>query len=151
MQYYFRAYKLAINIARTFNIIGPGISKSLAIGSFFNQVQNLQEGDSLTVGNIKTKRDYLDIMDVIDAYWKILTSGQLGEIYNVCSGKSISMEDILNLMIQYAQKEIGIAIDESLIRKNDVMDNYGDNSKLINQLGWSNQISLEDSIKTLFE
>jgi len=73
-------YRIPLNIARTFNIIGKYISPSLSIGSFVKQIKEARAHDSIHVGNLNAKRDYLDIVDVGAAYWKILLKGQNGKI-----------------------------------------------------------------------
>ena len=95
------------------------------------QIENAQNGDSIIVGNIETKRDFLEIPIVIDYFWKILLSGKPNEIYNVCSGYSVTIRSILEMLIKESGKELSIVVDQSRIKKFDVMDIYGDNSKLL--------------------
>lgn len=135
-KYYFNSYGINMNVARTFNIIGKGISKKLSIGNFIEQINNAKDGDTILTGNLKSRRDYLYIDDVIEAYWNILTNGHNGEIYNVCSAKSLSMEEILIHLINGSGKALNIKTDETLIKNNDINEVYGDNSKLINHTGW---------------
>ena len=134
--YFHNIYGIKMNVARTFNIIGEGISNKLAIGNFIEQIERAQDGDTLVVGNLETKRDYLHIEDVIEAYWEILKNGRPGEIYNVCSGKSFKMESILKGLIGKSGKRLNIVTDERFLKSNDIMDIYGDNSKLIRDTGW---------------
>ncbi|MDP4091940.1 MAG: NAD-dependent epimerase/dehydratase family protein [Bacillota bacterium] len=136
-QYYFNNLGINVNVARTFNIIGKGISRKLAVGNFIEQINNAKDGDIIKVGNIKPKRDYLHIADVVEAYWQILMNGYPGEIYNVCSSVSLSMEEILTNLMNMAGKKLYFEIDDSLIKNNDISDIYGDNSKLISHTPWS--------------
>jgi GDP-4-dehydro-6-deoxy-D-mannose reductase len=115
-RYYFRNYGINMNVARTFNIIGKGISKNLSVGNFIEQINNAKDGDTILTGNLKPKRDYLYIDDVIDAYWQILLNGKDGEIYNVCSLKSLSMEEMLNNLINGSGKKLNIKSDEKFIK-----------------------------------
>lgn len=135
-RFYFKNHKLPLVMARTFNIIGEGISKSLSIGSFIHQIKTLRDFDTIKVGNLSSKRDYLDISDVADAYWKLALLGEPGEIFNVCSGHSFKMDDILNTLIKASGKKIIVKIDDSFIKKNDIDDIYGDFSKLQRATGW---------------
>ncbi len=148
-KYYYRNYKINVNIARTFNILGPGISKSLSIGAFINQIKKSNKGDNIYVGNLYTKRDFLDINDVVDAYWKILIHGKNGEVYNVCSGKSYYIMDILKFLIENEKKELNIVVKKEYVKKNDILDSYGDNSKLKNDLGWEMKYNIFDSLKKM--
>lgn len=135
-RYYFDTCGIKMNVARTFNIIGKGISNRLAIGNFIDQIERAQDGDTLQVGNLETKRDYLHIEDVVEAYWKILMGGRPGEVYNVCSGESCSMRSILNGLVRRSGKSLKIVTGPIFVKKNDVLDIYGDNSKLVSHTGW---------------
>jgi len=149
VKYYANNFNLPICVARTFNIIGNGISESLSIGSFLKQIKNLNNGDEMKVGNIESKRDFLDISDVIDAYWKLLILAT-PDVYNVCKGKSISMKEILELMINESKKNINFVFHDSFKKINDVSDIYGDNSKIIKETGWQPNVNIDESVKKLF-
>jgi GDP-4-dehydro-6-deoxy-D-mannose reductase len=135
-RFYFNSYGINMNVARTFNIIGKGISNKLSVGNFIEQINHVKDGGTIVTGNLKPKRDYLHINDVIEAYWEILMNGHEGEIYNVCSGKSISMEEIVTYLINGSGKILYIKRDERFAKNNDISEIYGDNSKLLKHTGW---------------
>lgn len=150
-RFYAARHTVDCNIARTFNVIGKLAPSCLSIGSFYNQIMNSKEMVSeIKVGNLSSRRDFLDLRDVVDAYWKILLGGKSGEIYNVCSGKSVDMKYILGRMILESGKKIDVISNEIPFSKNDILDSYGDNSRIINELGWIPSVSIEDSISALF-
>lgn len=151
-KYYYNNYGININVARTFNIVGRGISSNLSIGNFINQINNAKASDIISVGNLKPRRDYLHIDDVVRAYWEILMNGQNGEIYNVCSGKSLSMEDIFNRLTYASGKSLNFETDYKLVKNIDIMDIYGDNSKLISHTKWRPMIDIldKDVLKEIF-
>jgi GDP-4-dehydro-6-deoxy-D-mannose reductase len=134
--YYFRNYAVPVNIARTFNVIGENISSSLSIGAFLQRIKSTGTGGTIHTGNINTKRDYLCIQDAVEAYWLIMTRGNPGEVYNVCSGKSLLMRDILAHMISCSGKKLSLDVQEQYLRKNDVSDIMGDNARLIRDVDW---------------
>lgn len=133
--YFNRNFGLPVSIARTFNIFASDLPVSLSIGSFINQINRMADGGVLFTGNLKSKRDYLPVDNVVDAYWKILMNGLPGEIYNVCSGQSVLMSDLLTLLVKQSGKNIKTEIDPKLYKPIDIPDSYGDNSKL-RKLGW---------------
>lgn len=149
--YYFNNFHVNVNVARTFNIIGKNVSPTLSIGAFVNQIKTAKNGDSIYVGNINTKRDFLDIEDVIDAYWRILLHGRVGEIYNVCSGTSHYIKDILDFLIKESGKSLKIIVKDKYVKKHDINDSYGSNSKLIAATHWKQRIDIIHSIKRLYE
>jgi GDP-4-dehydro-6-deoxy-D-mannose reductase len=140
--YYYNNYGIKMNVARTFNIIGKGVSNKLSVGNFIDQISKASEGDSIKVGNLCAKRDYLYISDVIEAYWEILINGRSGEIYNVCFSKSYSMEDILNNLINSSGKTLRTVTDNTLLKSSDIPDIFGDNSKLRSHTAWYPKIDI---------
>ena len=128
--YYHRVHNLPVIIARTFNIIGQGLSEALSIGNFLLQIERAENGSTIEVGNLESYRDFLDIEQVVAHYWVLLNHGKSGEIYNVCSGKPAKMEEILRKLIQDAGKDINYLPRKDLLKSNDVSIIYGSNEKL---------------------
>jgi GDP-4-dehydro-6-deoxy-D-mannose reductase len=139
MQYYIHNYNLNIDLARTFNVVGEGLSPYLSISSFVKQCQMAEDGDTIYVGNLNTRRDFLNVDDVIDAYWKILLHPESGNIYNISCGKSYLIKDILDYLINKSGKNIKVVVKDEFIKKNDIQDSFGCNRKLMNSTGWSPQ------------
>jgi len=126
------------------------LSKALSIGSFVAQIKDADNDSNIFVGNINSKRDYIDISDAIDAYWNLLLFGKPGEIYNICKGSSYSIKEILDAMIKISGKKINIEVKDKFIKKNDVPDSFGDNSKLKKLFDWKVGDSLESSLLKMF-
>lgn len=143
-RYYYNNYGIDFNIIRTFNIIGKGISKNLSIGNFISKIEKAKDGDSITVGNLVPKRDFLHIEDVVEAYWEVLKDGKSGEIYNVCSGKSVPMQDIFSTFVRMSNKNLSSVVDKNLIKEDEIMDIYGDNTKIKADTNWSPKIDILD-------
>ncbi|MCX5783467.1 MAG: GDP-mannose 4,6-dehydratase, partial [Elusimicrobia bacterium] len=146
---YFRQFGVNLNIARTFNVIGRDMPQCLSIASFARQIKSAKDGDSIYVGNISSKRDFIDISDAADAYWRILINGTSGEIYNVCRGESFGIKDVLDCLIKKSGKKLSIKTKEEFVRKNDILDSFGDNSKLKRDTGWSVNIGIYQSLECL--
>jgi GDP-4-dehydro-6-deoxy-D-mannose reductase len=130
--YYHRVHNVPVIIARTFNIIGQGLSEALSVGNFLLQIEKAENGTTIEVGNLDSYRDFLDIEQVVAHYWVLLTHGKSGEAYNVCSGKPTKMEEILRKLIQEAGKEINYMPQKGLLKSKDVSIIYGSNEKLRN-------------------
>ena len=111
---YFKTYGIDIVIARTFNLIGKGMSDKLFVGRIEKQIAALLAGEkeNITVGNLDAERDYIDIEEACALYYEIATKGKSGETYNVGSGTPISMRDLLKRLLQQAN------LDYSVINKN---------------------------------
>ena len=83
---------------------------------------------SLITGNLNTKRDFIDVHDVVSLMWKLINnSNAYGEIVNICSCKATSILEILNYVIKLSGKNITISSVEVRMRKNDMLIHFGDN------------------------
>ena len=128
-EYFFRNYGLPTVVARTFNILGDGVSPELSIGSFMRQIAALPDGGVIKVGNISTSRDFLHISEVSRRYWELLMKGAPGEIYNVCSGVPRSIRSVLDDLIRESGKKLFVEIDRALFKERDIDSIYGDRTK----------------------
>ncbi len=144
---------LSCIVARPFNHIGPGQNSGFIVPDLIAQVMQAKQthSSSVMVGNINTRRDYTDVRDITRAYILLLISGQSGETYNICSGKSLSGEEILNQIMKTAGVKLTHEVDIAKIRPVDVEEIYGDFSKLNAQTGWKPEIALEQTISDIFK
>lgn len=150
---YYRSRGLDVIIARPFNHIGPGQMAGFILPDLALQAKAYKTTGKFMVGNLKTKRDYTDVRDVVKAYIALANAKKLNHsLYNVCSGQSQSGEFIFNQICEYF--EINNALvepDANKIRPGDIMDIRGDNSRLAGDTGWSPKIPIEQSIKDFLE
>lgn len=145
---YFYSYGLPIYLGRFFNQIGPGQDERCSIQTFCKQVAEIEKGIQspiLSVGNLSTKRDFLDVRDGIKAIISILDKGKAGEVYNICSGQAYLLKNLLEKIVNKTRGKIKIKIDKKRLRLVDEPIIQGDNHK-IKKLGWSPKIPIEDSI-----
>jgi GDP-4-dehydro-6-deoxy-D-mannose reductase len=137
-------------IVRPFNHIGPGQLPGFLIPDLVSKLIAVKDTKvaTITVGNLKSQRDYTDVRDVVAAYGLLATSDiQLSPVYNICSGTPVSGDQILQL----AQKRtntmaVSIEIDLSLIRPNDPSVLYGSHDLLTKDTGWEPKIPIEQTI-----
>jgi GDP-4-dehydro-6-deoxy-D-mannose reductase len=145
--------KCRIKVVRTFNLIGPGLSDKLSIPSFIQRIMRASKDNAdpiIKVGNLKPRRDYIDIRDAVKGYWKIVTEGKPGEIYNLGSGKSYMMEEIMDVLVSALGVRVRLETDNVLVRKNEIMNSRADISK-IKSLGWLPETELEKSLRDMIE
>lgn len=105
MQYYHKVMGMDLVMARTFNLYGQGgISNLMFVGRVKEQINELKRGEikKICVGNLESKRDYINVKDAVRYYRKIMEQGISGEIYNVGSGSAIKMRDLLSILLQEA-------------------------------------------------
>ena len=146
-------FKLDIVMTRSFNHIGPRQNPKFVIPSFVQQLVKISknEQEELKVGNIDIVRDFLDVRDVIDAYYKILKNSKTREVYNVCSGQGVKLRDIINTVSEQLKITPKIVVDESRLRANEIMSVIGDNTKLKTELGWKQKYSLQETLEDMIK
>ncbi|MDQ6827135.1 MAG: GDP-mannose 4,6-dehydratase [Candidatus Eremiobacteraeota bacterium] len=145
-------YGLDILITRAFNHIGPGQDARFVVASFAAQLAQISRGrePKLLVGNISAQRDFLDVRDVVAAYIALAQRGETGETYNVCSGRSTSISEILRLLITAAHVPVEVREDPDRMRAVDVPVSYGSNEKLCLLTGWTPEIPLIRSLRDIY-
>lgn len=139
-------------VARPFNHVGRDQRTSFAVARFADAIARMATGSEplpLTTGRLDVTRDFLDVRDVIDAYFALLRNGQPGEIYNVCSGVERRLDDILQSLIRSAGLSVDCHVDPALIRPVELLRMAGDASKLQAQTGWAPRIPFAETLNDL--
>ncbi len=150
---YFRSYGLPIVRTRAFNHEGPRRGEVFVTSNFAKQVAEIEAGlrdPVLFVGDLKPRRDYSDVRDVVRGYWLLLERGEPGEVYNLCSGRSWAIQQVLDFLLdQSTVKGIGVKTDPTRLRPSDVMWLEGDASKIEKAVGWKVEIPFERTLRDL--
>ncbi len=142
----YRAKGLDVIVARPFNHIGPGQLAGFLLPDLVSQVLHKK---SIVAGDLSTRRDYTDVRDVVRAYVELATREMLSDkIFNVCSGKSVSGQELLDLIFEVSEtKEKPIEINNELLRPNDPQEIFGSFSALNVACGWQPTISLRQTVE----
>ncbi len=152
---YADSFGLDIIMTRSFNHIGTHQKDIFVIPSFAKQLIKLKKTGSqqmeLTTGDTSIVRDFIDVRDVVKAYYLLFKKGKKGELYNICSGKGISLNEVINIMTSNLNISILQKIDTQLVRPNDNKIIIGSNEKIKAETGWSNAIPIEKSIADILE
>lgn len=147
---YHRGAGVPVICTRSFNHSGVGHGSSYLLPSLVTRVCALpKRGGSLRIGNGTVIRDYLHVLDVIDAYLALLERGVPGEVYNVCSGEGTPVRALAERVLNRAGVSADITTDSSLLRPIDVPILVGDNSKLRAATGWAPKRGIDDIIDDL--
>lgn len=147
---YFLAYKLQVIRVRPFNHIGPRQAPSFVVSAFAKQIAEIEKGKKepvLSVGNLEAKRDFTDVRDMVKAYVLVVERGQVGDVYNIGSGISYKIADILNQLTSMSSAKIEIKNDPTLFRPSDDPELVCDNNKFVKVTNWKPEISLEKTLK----
>lgn len=152
-QIYHKAYGMRVITARAFNIIGPGQSDTFAVSDFCRQTVNIQRGrqGAYCVGNLNIRRDFVDVRDLAQALLLLSQSGRSGEVYNVGSGKAVSLLEILALLQEMTGVRADITVRNDRIRHSDIPKMEADISKIRQDTGWEARIPLRQSVADMLQ
>ncbi len=147
--YYLRNHQLSIVMTRTFHFAGIRQPRAFVVSDFASQIAQIEAGVKdpvIRVGNLQARRDFTDIRDVVCAYHLLMRKKETNNVFNVCSGRSIPIQFILDELLAQATVRIAIQKDPQKMRQADVPDFRGDHSKLTEEIGWQPQISLKQTL-----
>jgi hypothetical protein len=134
---------------------GPRRGDVFVESNFARQVAEIEAGlrpPVVQVGDLKPRRDYSDVRDIVRGYWLLLERGEPGEVYNLCSGRSWSIQRVLDFLLeQSTAKEISVQVDPARLRPSDVMILEGDPSKIERATGWKVAIPFEQTLGELLD
>jgi GDP-4-dehydro-6-deoxy-D-mannose reductase len=141
-------------IARSFNHVGPGQDASYVAPGIAKQIALIEAGRQdpvITMGNLQPKRDLTDVRDTVRAYVAMMERAQPGQPYNVCSGKGLSIAELVETFIARARTSVRVVQDPARFRPNDVPLLVGDHQRLTADTGWRPGIPFERTVDDLLE
>ena len=145
-------YELIVIIARLFIHIGINHPPVTAVQNLARQFAmiKLGIGDGIVrVGNLKNRRDFVDVRDGVEALYLLQQKGKIREAYNICTGYDYSILDILYMFSKITGINPEIKTDYNLLRLSDEETLLGDPSK-INALGWKAHTPIENTLTDIY-
>lgn len=135
MEHMARTYfdRLPIIITRPFNYTGPGQASNFLIPKLVSHF--VRRMPSIELGNLHVEREFNDVRMVCDAYLALLEKGQPGEIYNVCSGQSFSLLQVIAMLTELTGHQLDVQVNPAYVRANEVHRLSGDANKLLTSTG----------------
>lgn len=147
------SYHLDIILTRSFNHIGPWQDERFVVPSFIRRILDIKESGAsegtIETGDTTIIRDFVDVRDVVNAYYMLLMDGTPGEIYNICSGTQIALSDIINQLADIVGVRVKTRVNPEFVRPNDNRVVVGSHDKLTKELGWQPEISWEQTLRDM--
>lgn len=139
--------------ARPFNHAGPGQAPTFAIPAFARRIVDAQRdgAGALRVGNLSARRDVVDVRDVVRAYRLLVERGEPGEAYNVCTGRSVEVGELVERLLVLAGADLRLEPDPDLLRPVDVPELRGDPSRLRAATGWEPEVPLDGTLRAVLD
>ncbi len=142
-------------IVRPFCFTGPRRGSNFSISSDAIQIARMMLGKQdkkLRIGNLDTTRAVTDVRDIANAFYLVMVGNTSGNIYNVCGGEPLKMRHYTNTLIKLSGlTDVEQDIDPKLWRPIDIQYQDGDPTKIMTELGWKPQYSIEDTLKDLLD
>ncbi len=151
---YFMSYRTDVVRTRGFNHTGPRRPAIFVCSDFAKQIVDIERGvrePVIRVGNLDARRDFTDVRDIARGYWLALEKGKSGEVYNLCSGTSYRIGEILEMLLSLAGVRADVKQDAARLRPSDVPHLEGANDKFRADTGWKLDISFEQTLRDLLD
>ncbi len=151
---YTRQHGMDIRFTRSFNHTGPGQSERFVCSDWTKQAAEIELGKAearIWVGDTSPAIDFTDVRDVVRAYALIMEKGTKGEVYNVCSGTAVPLQELLTLITAKSGRKIVIEQDSTRLKMHKTgRKTVGDRSKLTRATGWEPEIPLSKTLEDLY-
>jgi len=147
------AHGLAVVRARPFNHTGPGQQPTFVVPALARQIALAERSGarSISAGNLQVARDLTDVRDVVRAYRLLIEGGQPGEVYNVCTGRSVTIEELARRLLHVAGVDLAVEVDPQRVRRVDLPDMRGDVTRLGQATGWRPEVDLDQTLRDVLD
>ncbi|MEO6629094.1 MAG: GDP-mannose 4,6-dehydratase [Aquihabitans sp.] len=145
--------QLPVIRVRAFNHLGPGQTDKFVAPALASRVARAERdgGHVLTVGDLSPRRDFTDVRDVVRAYRLLMESGEPGEVYNVCSGVDLAVQDLADQLIAQSRTPLRLEVDPDLLRPVELPVLRGSHDRLTAATGWEPEIPISQTLIDLLE
>lgn len=140
--------RIPLIITRPFNYTGPGQDDRFLIPKIVKHYQRYER--SITLGNINVERDFSDVEDVVECYLRLLSSSVDSQIVNICTGRSVTVAEIIAMMNEIAGYEICVESQSNLVRANEIQRLLGSNEKLRSMIGFVPVTPLRQTLQRMY-
>jgi GDP-4-dehydro-6-deoxy-D-mannose reductase len=145
---YAEAFGIRVARLRPFNHAGPGQRDEYVVSSIACQVAEAEAAGltemTLRTGNPESRRDFTDVRDVVRAY---ALASTLDGAFNVCSGSSTSVAELVAMVAGHARISVHHEVDPARLRDHDARDMRGSHDRLTAATGWKPEIPLDQTIR----
>ncbi len=151
---YHLTHQLHVIRVRPFNHIGPRQRMGFVAPDLASQIAAAELGlrpTSMEVGNLAAERDFCDVRDVVRAYKLLILNGEPGEVYNVGSGQSHAIQELLDTLLGFSQVPIQVVQDPNRMRPSEVPVIVCDATRIHARTGWRTGIPFEQSLLDILD
>lgn len=142
--------RLPIVVTRPFNYTGVGQSQSFLLPKIVAHARS--RAPVIELGNLDVARDFSDVRTVVDAYMRLLsTPAAVGQTFNVCSGRAVSLREVVDLVSSLCGHSFEIRVNPAFVRDNEVSTLWGSPAKLETVVGPVKKVPIEETLRWMLE
>ena len=141
--------RLPLVFVRPFNYTGIGQSEDYVLPKIVGH--HARREARISLGNLNVSRDFSDVRDVVAIYARLLQAAPVGETFNICSGHSHSLGQMLKMLARIAGYEIDVFVDPRFMRRNEIARLVGSNRKLRQVIGQVPNTPIADTLEWMYD
>jgi GDP-4-dehydro-6-deoxy-D-mannose reductase len=140
---------MKVTIARPFNVIGAGVPRSLVLGAVIERTIHAlgsHQEPVVRVGDLSAERDFVAVDDVVEAYLRMIESGCWGEVFNLCTGRAVTVATLVEEVLALSPRPVRVEEDPTLAGTSPARSFYGSFEKARRAFGFEPAVSIEDAV-----
>lgn len=152
---YWLSWKIKTIRTRMFTHTGPRRGEVFVASNFAKQIAAIEAGLNppiIKVGNLESVRTFLDVRDVVRAYWLLVNKCTPGEVYNIGGRETMTIRKMLNKLLAFStRKDIKVKVDSERLRPSDVTLQIPNTNKFTKETGWKPKIKFDKTLKDILD
>lgn len=151
---YHQSYGLRTLRTRSFTHTGPRSKEVFVVPAFAKQIALAEAGliePVVYVGNQDSTRTFLDIRDMVEAYWLMTEKCPPGEVYNIAGEHTCTIGEMLETLLTLTDVRPKVEVDPRLLRPSDVTRQVTDTTKFREATGWRPRIPFERTLLDILD
>lgn len=144
------SFGMQIMLTRSFNHMGPFQDERFVIPSFVRRILDIAESGAksgeIETGDTSIVRDFVDVRDVVCAYYRLLLDGKAGEVYNICGEKGVSLAEVVDQIADIVGVSVTTRVNPDFVRPGDNQVVIGSAEKIRQDIGWTAEIPLRQTL-----
>lgn len=144
------SFGMQIMLTRSFNHMGPFQDERFVIPSFVRRILDIAESGAksgeIETGDTSIVRDFVDVRDVVRAYYRLLLDGKAGEVYNICGEKGVSLAEVVDQIADIVGVSVTTRVNPDFVRPGDNQVVIGSAEKIRQDIGWTAGIPLRQTL-----
>jgi nucleoside-diphosphate-sugar epimerase len=141
--------RLPIVITRPFNYTGTGQGGQFLIPKLVDHFA--RKAPRIELGNLNVEREFNDVRMVCNAYMALLNHGQAGQAYNVCTGQTYTLQNVLDRLTSITGHTLDVQVNPAFVRANEVHRLCGNPAKLLACTSASPGYALSNTLQWMLE